>query len=116
MLGKRLPAGAMLAVVLGSCTQPPPVDLAASLKGIDKAKFLRCAGPPTVAFSESGRDLMSFMTNLKRCQAIGAASSAPIPAATCMVDAVFQDNRLVSSSFSGDQSMCSLVFSPCLPK
>jgi hypothetical protein len=32
------------------------------------------------------------------------------------VDTVFQNDRLVSSTFSGDMSMCSMVFGPCMQK
>jgi hypothetical protein len=32
------------------------------------------------------------------------------------VDAVFEQDRLVRSVFSGNLSMCGLVFAPCLQK
>ena len=59
---------------------------------------------------------MSFVTNLKRGEAIGVASPTALAPASCSVDAVFENSRLVSADFSGDQSMCQLVFSPCLQK
>jgi hypothetical protein len=93
-----------------------PADLATSLKGIEKSKFLSCSGPPTLAYPTGGQDRMSFVTNLKRGEAIGIASPAAFAPASCSVDAVFQDDRLLSSQFSGDLAMCNLVFSPCLSK
>jgi hypothetical protein len=59
---------------------------------------------------------MSFVTNLKRGEAIGVASDCLAPASCSAVDAVFENSQLVSADFSGDQSMCQLVFSPCLQK
>ena len=59
---------------------------------------------------------MQFLSNLKRGQAIGIGSPAGGPDESCSVNAVFQNDRLVSSDFSGNPSMCTLVFSPCLPK
>lgn len=110
------PACALLVASLCGCTQQAPVDLVASLKGIEQSKFLSCSGPPILASSGAGQDRMSFVTNLSRGNAIGIASPTAAPVTSCSVDAVFQDRRLVSATFSGDQSMCSLVFSPCLQK
>ena len=59
---------------------------------------------------------MSFVTNLRRGETIGVTSPTAFPVASCSVDAVFQDDRLVSSTFSGDTSMCSMVFGPCVQK
>jgi hypothetical protein len=106
----------MLATLVVACNQQPAVDLATSLKGIDKASFLSCSGPPLLEISEVGQDRMSFLSNLKRGQAIGISSPAGGPDVSCSDDAVFQNDRLVSSDFSGNPSMCALVFSPCLPK
>src|SRR5579863_7869287 len=119
MLGNRSNVGvasAILVVALCGCTQQAPVDLSASLKGIERSKFLSCSGPPILELSEGGQDRMSFVTNLKGGNAIGIASPTALPEASCSVDAVFQDGRLVNSTISGSQSMCSFVFSPCLPK
>jgi hypothetical protein len=100
--------------MLVGCAQQAPVDLAASLKGIAKSKFLTCSGPPLMEFAQSGQDRMSFVTNLKRGQAIGIESPTAFAPDSCSVDAVFEQDRLTSSSFSGNLSMCQLVFSPCL--
>lgn len=110
------PASALLVLAFYGCTRQSPVDLATSLKGIEQSKFLSCSGPPILALSEAGQDRMSFVTNLKAGNAIGIASPTAVPEASCSVGAVFQDGRLVSSTFSGNQSMCSVVFSSCLPK
>jgi len=109
-------ACALLVVLVVACSQQPAVDLATSLKGIDKARFLTCSGPPLLETSEGGQDRMMFLSNLKRGQAIGLGSPAEGPDVSCSVNAVFQNDRLVSSSFSGNPSMCTLVFGPCLPK
>ena len=99
---------------LADCSQPAPANLAASLKGIEKSRFLSCSGPPLLATSNAGQDQMSFVTNLRRGETIGVTSPTAFPVASCSVDAVFQNDRLVSSTFSGDMSMCSMVFGPCI--
>lgn len=109
-------ACALLLATLCGCTQPASVDLASSMKGIEESKFLSCSGPPSLEYSEAGQDRMSFLTNLKRGNAIGIVSPMAMPEASCSVDAVFQNGRLVNATFSGDQAMCGLVFSPCLQK
>jgi hypothetical protein len=104
----------MISLMLAACTQPPTQDLAVALKGIEKSRFLACAGPPVLELPQGGQDRMSFVTNLKRGDAIGALGPTAFAPASCSVDAVFENSRLVSANFSGDQSMCQLVFSPCL--
>jgi hypothetical protein len=106
----------MLTLIVQACTQQPPADLSTSLKGIDKAKFLACSGPPLLELPQAGQDRMSFVTNLQRGAPIGIVSPAAAPTESCSVDAVFEQDRLVSSVFSGNLSMCQLVFAPCLPK
>ena len=101
-------------MTLAGCSQPAPANLAASLKGIERARFLSCSGPPLLTTSNAGQDQMSFVTNLRRGETIGVTSPTAFPVASCSVDAVFQNDRLVSSTFSGDMSMCNLVFGPCL--
>ena len=101
-------------VILADCSQPAPGNLAASLKGIEKSRFLSCSGPPLLATSNAGQDHMSFVANLRRGETIGVSSPTAFPVASCSVDAVFQDDRLISSTFSGDMSMCSMVFGPCI--
>jgi hypothetical protein len=106
----------LCAVTLAGCSQPAPGNLATSLKGIEKSRFLGCSGPPLLTTSNAGQEHMSFVTNLRRGETIGVTSPTAFPVASCSVDAVFQNDRLVSSTFSGDMSMCSMVFAPCLQK
>ena len=105
-----------IALVLMGCAQQPAPNLGVALKGIEKSRFLACSGPPLLELPQGGQDRMSFVTNLKRGEAIGVASPTDLAPASCSVDAVFENSRLVSADFSGDQSMCQLVFSPCLQK
>jgi len=105
------PVGLILAGAACS-PQGTPADLASSLKGITKSQFLSCSGPPILEFSQGGQDRMSFQTNLKRGQQIGISN--PNTLDSCSVDAVFEQDRLASATFSGNQSMCGLVFTPCL--
>jgi len=108
----------LIAVVLtlGSCAQQPQADLGVALKGIDQARFLACSGPPIMEEPSGGQDRMWFVTNLKRGAAIGLLSpTAPAPE-SCSVAAVFENSRLASATFSGNQSMCQMVFGPCLQK
>ncbi len=109
-------ASALLGAPLADCSQPARGDLAASLKGIEKSRFLSCSGPPLLSTSDAGQDHMSFVTNLRRGETIGVSSPTAFPVASCSVDTVFQSDRLVSATFSGDTSMCSMVFGPCLPR
>jgi hypothetical protein len=106
----------VVVVTLGSCTQPPQADLGVALQGIDQARFLACSGPPSLEQPSGGQDRMWFVTNLKRGAAIGLLSpTAPAPE-SCSVAAVFENSRLISANFSGNQSMCQVVFAPCLQK
>jgi hypothetical protein len=107
---------ALVVLALADCSQPAPANLAASLQGIQRSKFLSCSGPPLLSEPAAGGEHMSFVTNLRRGETIGISSPTAFPVASCSVDAIFQNDRLVSSSFSGDMSTCSLVFSPCLQK
>jgi hypothetical protein len=83
---------------------------------MSQAQFIACAGPPLLEFSQGGQDHMAFVTNLKRGQPIGITSPIAAPVESCSVNTIFEQDHLVSSSFSGDLGMCSLVFSPCLGK
>lgn len=103
-------------VALMGCSQQPQVDLNSALIGTEKARFLSCSGPPSLELPQGGQDRMWFVTNLKRGEAIGVMSPAADPVESCSVAATFEDSRLVSASFSGNQSMCQLVFAPCLQK
>lgn len=107
-------AGSMtILLIVAGCAQPPPVDLATKLKGISKSQFLTCSGPPIMEYAQQGQDRMSFVTNLRRGQAIGVTSPTAFPVDSCSVDAVFEQDRLVSASFSGSQTMCQWVFASC---
>ena len=105
-----------IALIVQACAQQPPADLSASLNGIEKSRFLACSGPPSVEYIQAGQDRMSFVTNLQRGQPIGIASPTALPVESCSVDAVFEQDRLVRSVFSGNLSMCQVVFAPCLQK
>jgi hypothetical protein len=106
----------LIALAVQACTQQPPADLSVALKGIEKAKFLACSGPPSLEYAQASQDRMSFVTNLQRGQPVGIASPTALPPESCSVDAVFEHDRLTSSAFSGNLSMCQLVFAPCLQK
>lgn len=107
---------AALVLALAACAQPAASDLGVALKGIEQSRFLVCSGPPTLEYPQGGQDRMSFVTNLKRGEWIGIAGPAAAPPASCSVDAVFENSHLITANFSGDQTMCQLVFAPCLPK
>jgi hypothetical protein len=104
-----------LLMTLAACTQQPQADLAVALNGIDKSSFLACAGPPSLEDMQGEQDRMWFVTNLKRGQAIGVLGPTAATPESCSVAAVFANSRLASATFSGNQSMCQLVFAPCLP-
>jgi hypothetical protein len=106
----------LTAIAVTACGQQGPADLSTALRGMSKSEFLSCAGPPMLEYAQAGLDRMSFVTNLKRGQPIGIAGPLAGPAESCSVDATFERDRLVTSSFSGNIGMCDLVFSPCLPK
>jgi hypothetical protein len=106
----------LLVLAVTACAQQTPADLPTALKGIAETRFLACAGPPMLEYAQSGQDRMSFVTNLKRGQAIVVASPSAFAPGSCSIDATFEQDRLVSSSFSGSLEMCNLVFSPCLGK
>jgi hypothetical protein len=103
-------------LILGSCTQQPQADLGVALKGIDQARFLSCSGPPSLEEPSGGQDRMWFVTNLKRGAAIGLLSPTSPAPESCSVAAVFENSHLASATFSGNQSMCQVVFAPCLQK
>jgi hypothetical protein len=107
---------AMISLMLAACTQQPTQNLGVALKGIEKSRFVACAGPPVLELPQGGQDRMSFVTNLKRGDAIGASGPNAFAPASCSVDAIFENSRLVSANFSGNLSMCQLVFSPCLQR
>jgi hypothetical protein len=104
------------ALALMACSPRPQVDLGSALSSIEKSRFLMCSGPPSLEIPQGSQDRMWFTTNLSRGQTIGALSPAADPVESCSVAAVFEDSRLTNATFSGNQSMCQVVFAPCLPK
>ena len=102
------------ALALPTCSQQPQVNLTTALSGIEKSRFLSCSGPPSLEIPEGGQDRMWFVSNLRRGAMIGITNPVADPAESCSVAATFENSRLVSASFSGNQSMCQLVFAPCL--
>ena len=105
-----------LILTLAACAQPATSDLGVALKGIEQSRFLACSGPPTLEYPQGGQDRMAFVTNLQRGESMGIAGPTAFAPASCSVDALFQNSRLVTANFSGDQTMCQLVFAPCLQK
>ena len=105
-----------LILAVAACAQQATSDLGVALKGIEKSRFLACSGPPILELPQGGQDHMSFVTNLQRGATIGVLSPTALAPASCSVDTVFENSHLVSANFSGDQSMCQLVFAPCLQK
>jgi len=104
------------ALALMSCSHQPQPDLAAALSGIEQSRFLACSGPPSLAIPGGNQDRMWFVTNLDRGQTLGLLSPTADAPNACSVAAVFESSRLASATFSGNQSMCQLVFAPCLSK
>jgi len=105
-----------LLAALAACAPPATADLGTALKGIDRSRFLSCSGPPVLELNENGSDRMSFVTNLKGGAMIGIQNPGALSPTSCTVDATFVNSRLTQANFSGDQSMCQLVFGPCLSK
>ena len=106
----------VLTFATAACTQQTVADLPTALHGIEKAKFVSCAGPPQLDIAEGGQERMAFVTNLSRGASIGIGAGAAMPVESCSVDAVFAGDRLVSATFGGNRAMCDMVFGPCLPK
>ena len=105
-----------LVLTLAACAQPATPDLGVALKGIEQSRFLACSGPPTLECPQGGQDRMAFVTNLQRGESMGIAGPTAFAPASCSVDALFENSHLVTANFSGDQTMCQLVFAPCLQK
>lgn len=105
-----------LALALGMCAPQSQVDLGSALSGIEQSRFLACSGPPSMEIPQGSQDRMWFVTNLKRGAAIGILGPTAAPVESCSVAAVFENSRLASATFSGNQAMCQQVFAPCLSK
>jgi hypothetical protein len=106
----------LLVFALIACAHQATPDLGAALTGIDQSRFLACSGPPVLEFPQGSQDRMSFVTNLRRGQSMGVVGPTALPPASCSVDALFENAHLVRASFSGDLTMCQLVFAPCMQK
>jgi hypothetical protein len=105
-----------LIFALTACAQQPTPDLGVALAGIDQSRFLACSGPPVLELPQGSQERMSFVTNLRRGQSMGVVGPTALPPASCSVDALFENAHLVRANFSGDLTMCQLVFAPCLQK
>ena len=105
-----------LVFALAACAQPATPDLGVALKGIEQSRFLACSGPPVLEYPQGSQDRMSFVTNLRRGEWMGVVGPTALPPASCSVDALFENSHLVTANFSGDLTMCQLVFSPCMRK
>jgi hypothetical protein len=103
-----------LVLALTACSQPAAPDLGVALKGIEQSRFLACSGPPVLEFPQGSQDRMSFVTNLRRGQSMGVMGPTALPSASCSVDALFENSHLITANFSGDVTMCQLVFAPCV--
>lgn len=114
IVGRNAPIVAALALM--TCAQQPQVDLNAALSGIGKSRFLTCSGPPSLEMPQGTQDRMWFVSNLSRGQTIGVLSPTANAPDSCSVAAVFENSRLTSATFSGNQSMCQVVFAPCVSK
>ena len=112
--GRNAPIVAALALM--TCAQQPQVDLNAALSGIEKSRFLTCSGPPSLEMPQGAQDRMWFVSNLSRGQTMGVLSPTANAPDSCSVAAVFENSRLTSATFSGNQSMCQVVFGPCVSK
>jgi hypothetical protein len=108
--------GRSLALVftLAACAQQTTPGLGAALTEIGQSRFLAWSGPPVLEFPQGSQDRMSFVTNLRQGQSMGVVDPTGLPPTSCTADALFENARLVSAKFSGELTMCPLVFVPCL--
>jgi hypothetical protein len=104
----------ILVLALTACSQPAASDLGVALKGIEQSRFLACSGPPVLSYPQGNQLRMSFVTALDRGASIGIAGPTALPPASCSVGALFENSRLVAANFSGDVTMCQLVFACCV--
>jgi len=110
-MSARLP-GILGGVVLAACTAGPSVNPASGLIGIGKAEFLRCSGPPQLSETHGNQERMTFLTNEAKGAGLFQPAAMPVMGA-CSGNAVFQDGRLQSVTFGGNQAICTHVFGPC---
>jgi len=104
--------GILGGVVLAACTAGPSVNPASGLIGISKAAFLRCSGPLQLSETLGNQERMTFLTNGAQGAGLLQAAAVPVMGA-CSGSAVFQDGRLRSVTFGGNQAICTQVFGPC---
>jgi hypothetical protein len=105
-----------MAFALATCAPAPQADLGTALSGIEKSRFLACSGPPSLEMPQGNEDRMWFVTNLKRGSTIGVLAPTASPSESCSVAAVFENSHLTRATFAGNQSMCQVVFAPCLSR
>ena len=98
-------------LLLAACTAAP-VNPASGLIGISKAAFLRCSGPPQLSETQGNQERMTFLTNEAKGAGLLQPAATPVMGA-CSGNAVFQDGRLQSVTFGGNQAICTRVFGPC---
>jgi hypothetical protein len=104
--------GILGGLVLAACAAEPPVNPASGLIGISKAAFLRCSGPPQLSETQGNQERMTFLTNEASGAGLVEPAATPVMGA-CSGNAVFQDGRLRSVTFGGNQAICTHVFGPC---
>jgi hypothetical protein len=104
--------GILGGLVLVSCTAGSSVNPASGLIGISKAAFLRCSGPPQLSETQGNRERMTFLTNGAGGAGLVGPAAAPVMGA-CSGNAVFQNGRLQSVTFGGNETICVDVFGPC---
>jgi hypothetical protein len=105
--------GILGGLVLAACTTQPSVNPASGLIGISKAAFLRCSGPPQLSETQGNQERMTFLTNEAKGAGLLQPAATPVMGA-CSGNAVFQDGRLRSVTFGGNQGICTHVFGPCM--
>ena len=111
---RALLCSAIIGLLVPGCSAQPPADLASSLDGVSKSVFLRCSGPPQLSETQGNQERMTFLAN--RAGEAGAFSAAAAAPFACSGNALFQDGRLTSVTFGGNQAVCMDVFRPCQHK
>jgi hypothetical protein len=80
------------------CVQPAAPDLDVALKGIEQTRFPVCSGPPILGYAQGRQDRMSFVTNLRRGETTGIVGPTALPPASCLMNALCKNSRLVDAS------------------
>ena len=87
-----------LVFALTSCAPPATPDLGVALKGIEQSRFLACSGPPVLEYPQGSQERMSFVTNLRRGETTGIVGPTALPPASCLMNALCKNSRLVDAS------------------